>query len=167
VHKIALQIEKSVHLLHGVPQIRALQTHRAVRCRWPGQWHSFAHGVVEAPGRGLRVKPWDRMRRHWSCVVALLLLLLSGYTSAQSPRRRSGTGHGPAAGSPGALQAALVLPQVSLSAAPTHGAQLLPRTVSALRALLDEDGAHREALRVLGELYQVCLMGAPLCVMTK
>jgi len=90
-------------------------------------------------------------------VVALLLLLLSGYTSAQSPRRRSGTGHGPAAGSPGALQAALVLPQVPLSAAPTHGAQLLPRTVSALRALLDEDGSHREALRVLGELYQVCL----------
>ena len=107
------------------------------------------------------------MTRHRSCVVALLLLLLSVPTSAQSPRRRSGSGTGPAGGSPGALQAALVLPQVSLSAAPTHGAQLLPRTVSALRALLDEDGAHREALRVLGELYQVCLMGAPLCVMTK
>lgn len=90
-------------------------------------------------------------------VVALLCLALSPLSvAAPSPqsRRRGVAVDGPGASSPGALSASLVVPQLP-PAPPPSPSPPLPRTVLALRALIDEDETHREALRALGELYQV------------
>ena len=89
-------------------------------------------------------------------VAVALTLCLNSAVAASSPQsRRRGVGvDGPGASSPGALSASLVVPQLPPSPPPSPSPPL-PRTVLGLRALIDEDETHREALRTLGELYQV------------
>jgi hypothetical protein len=88
--------------------------------------------------------------------VALLLSLGSAVAvpSPQSRRRSPLAVDGPGSSSPGALSASLVVPHLPPPPPPPPSPPL-PRTVLGLRALIDEDETHREALRVLGELYQV------------